>query len=192
MEIYDDELLALKKDGDYKYKWILRFYESDFDSYEDLGGSYDFSRYEYTSVSSVVLLRMYFKSNGKLYNLSVVDDIQTGSENPSGGTGSPVTEETDEGKEFLEKLLFCIQLLLGVVLIAVIFYIIHPILPAVGKVFAWIVTAPIKLVGLMKDGIKYIEFGLDVMKVSNERKVSEKQASDEKKTSEKKSKGKKR
>lgn len=60
-------------------QWVLRFFESDVEkAYSTV----------YTEVGNVSILRLKFKSDGKLYNLGVVSGKNTGSEKPSNGDPS--------------------------------------------------------------------------------------------------------
>lgn len=81
-----------------KYDWVLNFYETDYIC--EAGGKdvlitalvpFGFiwtivngCTTDGTIVSEVVLMRLEFETDGKIYNLGVVSDIQTGSGNPIG------------------------------------------------------------------------------------------------------------
>lgn len=58
--------------------WVLRFYES---PYKDVPGWYG-GHYEIERVFDVSILRLKFKTDGKIFKLGVVDNKQTGSKDP--------------------------------------------------------------------------------------------------------------
>lgn len=64
-------------------QYVVRFFET---QYVELGPIIDpqFS-IQSTIVSDVTILRLKFREDGKVYNLGVVDNYQTGSQNPIGG-----------------------------------------------------------------------------------------------------------
>lgn len=74
-------------------KWVLRFFETEYtavDRLESAGGSLMAGgslkvpvKYEWsTQVSNVAILRLKFETDGNVYNLGVVSNIQTGSDEP--------------------------------------------------------------------------------------------------------------
>lgn len=83
------------KDTDYKLTqetincisscdWVLRFYESEYVRYyDDALTLTPVTHYYRTLVSNVTVLRLAFESSGTVYNLGVVDNKQTGSNDPS-------------------------------------------------------------------------------------------------------------
>lgn len=64
--------------------WVLRFYESSYK--RTYSGSYNVTKWE--NVSNVSIMRLKFETDGKVYDLGVVDNMQTGS-------GKPVNKEKD-------------------------------------------------------------------------------------------------
>lgn len=69
----DKEAIANKE-------WVLLFAET---NYEYTSSSSQLIRKKYTEVSDVSILRLKFETNGKVYNVGVVDGKQTNSGNPS-------------------------------------------------------------------------------------------------------------
>ncbi len=60
-------------------KWVLRFAETEYKSAPSVTGvTYNY----YTKVSDVSILRLKFETDGITYNLGVIDNKQTGSDNP--------------------------------------------------------------------------------------------------------------
>lgn len=66
-------------------QWVLRFFETDYKSYKE--NVTDFETIEDTKVSEVSILRLKFETNGKVYNLGVVDNKQSGYLNVAGCNG---------------------------------------------------------------------------------------------------------
>lgn len=70
-----------------KMQWVLRFTETEYTKTTlDTVGNYN---EDYTEVSNVSILRLHFLMDGKVYNLGVVDNYQTGSEDPINGEKKP-------------------------------------------------------------------------------------------------------
>lgn len=68
-------------------QWVLRFYESPYYEYSN------FSFKDATRVNDVTILRLKFETDGKTYNLGVVDNKQEGDENPGNVTGGDKDEK---------------------------------------------------------------------------------------------------
>lgn len=64
-------------------QWVIRFTETSFKK----EGDYKVSREVSSEVTDVIILRLEFKTNGKVYNLGVVDNKQTGSNKPNNSIG---------------------------------------------------------------------------------------------------------
>lgn len=62
-------------------QWVLRFADTDFEHHIDMSGYSGYTDF-YTEVSEVTILRLKFETDGKVYNLGVVDNKQTGDEIP--------------------------------------------------------------------------------------------------------------
>ncbi len=148
IQVSDEELLAQTENGDYKYKWILRFYDSDYidEASADIFGYMNGRHKAQTRVSNVVLLRMYFKSDGKYYNLGVVDNKQTGSATPSGTTTPAQVGLNDRTKDILKLIEVIFKILLGLIILIGLFAVLSPFLPYISKFFVFIIMLPIKLV----------------------------------------------
>lgn len=68
----ESSLPAESKDKIKDKQWILRFTETDYSkTIQGYSGTYDEAYYE---ISKVTILRLYFETNGKVYNLGVVND----------------------------------------------------------------------------------------------------------------------
>jgi len=92
-------------------KWVVRFFESDYGLVDNSNGAIGLTSYRQniTDVTEVVLLRMEYEFDGEIYNLGVVDNVQSGDSVPDW------TVEPDfEG--WFEKIL----LIVGIILLLVV------------------------------------------------------------------------
>lgn len=136
-ESLTDEALERLKD----MKWVLRFYETETSYYSQLNGIYEQSVF----VSDVSLFRLTFKYNGKIYDLGVIDNKQTGSDKPSNTDWGLYPEMTEKGRDWLDWFLFAITVIL-----------LLPVLPYIIKAVVWIVTLPFKLLNsILKKSSKH-------------------------------------
>lgn len=126
--------IVLEKD------WVLRFYESEYSH----AGGVSFPQEEYTRVSEVTLLRLKFETEGKIYNLGVVDNKQTGDNSPVNKTVMP----------YWAKILFLVGI--GILAILLIFVVapqfiillikfVFEIIGWILKAIWWVLTLPIKI-----------------------------------------------
>ncbi len=146
-------------------KWILRFYETSFNSYWDGTGGYT----DYTDVSNVSILRLKFITNGRLYDLGTVSNKITGDGIPGGGE-----KDTFDAFRWLEDLgnklgipawvfiLIIVLLILAIALpiLSLIFPVVGQALKvvfkAIGKVIEWIFKALVWIIELPFKGIAWI------------------------------------
>ena len=121
-------------------QWVLRFYEA---SYEETRAPYPTKNF--TIVSDVSLLKLTFETVGRVYDLGVVDNKQTGSDKPSNDQKIETTLP-DWLKNLLRILfwivvgiLYIIKLLIFVVkyLAIAIWYILKYLALAIYWIFAW-------------------------------------------------------
>ncbi|MDE5602172.1 MAG: hypothetical protein K2J16_06715, partial [Clostridia bacterium] len=88
-------------------KWVLRFVDTDYEvqKVEQVinGSKYSWHRATTTLISDVTILRLQFETDGKMYNLGVVDDRTIGSDKPVNDTNFEVSESNGL-KDFLDKL----------------------------------------------------------------------------------------
>ena len=103
-EFKDSENLADDVKEQLKGKqWVLRFADTDFEHHIDMSGYSGYTDY-YTKVSEVTILRLKFEKDGKVYNLGVVDNKQTGDDIP----GNPQPGDPDGSQGFWEYIWNCI------------------------------------------------------------------------------------
>ena len=106
-------------------------------------------------VGDVTILRLKFETDGIVYNLGVIDNKQTGSNQPSNVTKVSVSLN-DKGK----RIVWLILLILLLVLLA-------PVLPYVISFVIWIICLPFKLIGAI------IKFGKRRRQEKEERRIYE-------------------
>ena len=117
-------------------QWVLRFTETSFTVSAPIGAS-PLIVESGTRVFDVMVLRLHFKSDGKEYNLGVVDNKQTGSVDPLGQTQTTV-DLVDELKSMLWIFLF----VLGVIALLILLRLLSPII----KLFLGIIALPFKAI----------------------------------------------
>ena len=130
-------------------KWVLRFTETD---YTLTGSGITGTTTAYsTIVGNVTILRLKFVTDGITYNLGVIDNMQTGGNDPSGetpefGGGEDNNGGCNSGFSW-EKILALFLLLLLVILLA-------PLLPTLVSLVIKILMLPFKLIGAIIKGIE--------------------------------------
>lgn len=121
-------------------KWVLRFAETSYISVVS-GSNVVNSSIAYTIVGDVSILRLKFETDGITYNLGVIDNKQTGSNNPINKEEIKI-ELKNSGKKILSLLI----LLLLIVILA-------PFLPFILRAVVWLIALPFKLLGVLFKGI---------------------------------------
>ena len=129
-KITDEGLNALKGK-----KWVLRFAETSYSSTSGGMSTVAFS----TLVGDVTILRLKFETDGVTYNLGVIDNKQTGSDEPV-NDGEVVVNGSDGCKNLLSILLWIISILILV-----------PLLPYLVKGIIWLITLPFKAIRSAKE-----------------------------------------
>ena len=111
--------------------WVLRFAETEYTLWS---GDSSYGKIA-TMVGDVTILRLMFETDGIVYNLGVIDNKQTGSNQPSNVTEVKVSLN-DKGK----RIVWLLLLILLLVLLA-------PILPYVIQFIIFIISLPFRLIG---------------------------------------------
>jgi len=127
-KITDDAMQTLRG-----YKWVLNFDATDY-IYNTGVGLYGIETYDYSIVSNVTILRLKFEYDGAVYNLGVIDNKQTGSQNPI----------NEYFKELNLKKWVKIALIVIVCIVAII--IIAPLLPYIIKGLIAIISGVFKAI----------------------------------------------
>ena len=112
-------------------QWVLSFYESDYKKWADSIGTVALYDYETgVNVMDVTILRLKFETDGVVYNLGVVDNKQTGSEDPSGHTQTFWEKVVEWFNNLVWWLKFILYIILGLLCV--------PILILLCKFFKWL------------------------------------------------------
>jgi len=132
-----------------KTTWILRFAETDYIA--ATVGVYSSA----TRVSEVTILRLYFETDGEIYNLGVVDNKTTGSNNPFAEADTKLDDFMEEMKDLLGKFGIALLVIFGLILLLFVLSLIFPVLKdGIYFIFTWawkivwfVVTLPFVLIG---------------------------------------------
>ena len=137
-DLTDETLASL--DGK---EWVLRFYETEWKQlYNDW-----YTEWQWTHVSEVSILRLKFETAGKVYNLGVVDNKQTGDNSPDNNN----TNEYDFGNwGALNWLKYVLMIVAAVILILLL----SPVLPYIVQAVVWVVMLPFKGIAALVNAIK--------------------------------------
>lgn len=126
---------AAKKELESK-QWVLRFIETEYTN--KLTG--DFSVNEtskgHTIVGDVSILRLKFETDGKVYNLGVVDNKQTGSDKPSNETDVTITSIFEDIWNWIKThvVAACMIFFFGTIGLILFIIFFKPIMKFIGKV----------------------------------------------------------
>ena len=125
-----------------KTDWVLSFVETEY-LFKVNGSQMIPTTETYSRVGDVTILRLKFKTDGVVYNLGVVDNKQTGSEDPSAVV---------EKQEWWQKVMMVLMLILLLVALIFIWPIISPVvkiiwqgIKGIFKFLIWILMLPSKL-----------------------------------------------
>lgn len=120
-------------------QWVLRFAETPY-LYEHYStGTWMYQeRVEQTFVGDVTILRLMFETDGKIYNLGVIDNKQTGGKNPASKTEVSVKLATESP---------WLWTILALVLLVVLLIVLWPAVPYIAKFLAWLFSLPFKAIG---------------------------------------------
>lgn len=117
-------------------KWVLRFAET---SYKSTGAIQGTRFEESTIVSDVTILRLKFETDGKVYNLGVVDNKQ--SANPDRVDNKNTFElDTDNALDW-------VLLILGLIVLCILIILLFPLLKLIVKAVANLIALPFKAIG---------------------------------------------
>lgn len=118
-------------------KWILRFFESKYES----PGLSDY--YYWSDISDVSILRLNFETDGVIYNLGVVDNKMTGD-----GVPDNYNTPSDFEKAF--------KTIIAILLFVLALIILWPILPYIFQFLGWLIKGVWKIICLPFIAIKSI------------------------------------
>lgn len=114
-------------------QWVLRFYETEWKQlYNDW-----YTEWQRTLVSEVSILRLKFETQGKVYNLGVVDNKQTGDLAP---------DNNNTNEYGLDKLYDIMKIILAVLALVLAVVVLAPFLPYVLKFILWLLMLPARFI----------------------------------------------
>ena len=110
-------------------QWVLRFTETTytFNAYQNVSTRFS------TIVGDVSILRLMFMYDGETYNLGVIDNKQSGSRDPVNDSHYEVRLSGDF-LNFLDKVKFVFQLILGVVILVAAIWLVSIVVRAVKRI----------------------------------------------------------
>lgn len=116
----DEEALNYIKTKD----WVIRFADTNYTFTPGwYGGTHD-----YTNVSNVSIMNLIFETEGKIYNLGVIDNKQTGNEQPDNNVDWSVSLA-----DWLKRILYIIVGIVILALLIIFFPVIWPVILVVLK-----------------------------------------------------------
>ena len=130
-------------------KWVLRFAETSYSLNSGYGSTTSFS----TMVGDVTILRLKFETDGVTYNLGVIDNKQTGGD-------EPINEEeikpeiNNRGKWILIAVIIIVALILLAPLLPTIISFIGKLIVWICKGLWWLICAPFRLIKTIIEKIK--------------------------------------
>lgn len=107
-------------------KWVLRFAETSYSLSSSAGTTSSFS----TLVGDVTILRLKFETDGKVYNLGVIDNKQNGGREPSNNSSLKV-QLNENGKKLIGWL---VVIIIAIILLPIIVEIIKSIIKTPAKI----------------------------------------------------------
>lgn len=116
-------------------QWVLQFVETPYQNASMVGSTT--VSYERTNICNVTILRLMFRHNGTVYNLGVVDNMQTGSDKPVTETTFDIEINTESGWW---------KALIAILLLIVLLIVLWPAVPYIAKFVLWLVSLPFKAV----------------------------------------------
>ena len=129
--VASEELDDKAKQGVNGTEWVLRFVETSFGAAGVGAGT----KYDYTEIANVTILRLKFETDGKVYNMGTVMNKITNILGPNGF-----------------DIPWWVWLIVAVVVLAIVASLVKPVATVIVWVFKivfWILTAPFKLIGLL-------------------------------------------
>lgn len=121
-------------------QWVLRFYETEYSRNYGAGGGTD----TYTRITGTTILELTFETAGKVYNLGVVDNKQSGS-------GKPVNVPNLEWWQILLIVIFCVLILS---LVLKLLSLVAPVFGVILQGLIFLITSPFRLVIWIVNKIK--------------------------------------
>ena len=142
--IKNEDLTQEAKDQLNGLEWILRFFESDYDCFQDVA----FDEW-YTEVTSCTILRLEFEFEGKRYNLGAVDNLRKPPVDKLDNNVNAVIGKGDIPWWVYLVVALAVLFVLLPLLLAVIFPTCANLLVKVLKGVWWLISAPFRLLVIL-------------------------------------------
>ena len=129
--------------------WVLRYYESDYQFHTSGDSSTGTSGLYSVNVTETSILRLKFITDGKVYNLGVIDNIQDDNDEP-GGTAQPdLTDKEYEKWKLWVEIILCLLALSALVSILNAFSpIFKLVLDVIKKCFKWVINGVVLVISI--------------------------------------------
>ncbi len=131
----NEDLTAAANEGITGKQWVLRFAETGV-SYS--GGAASGSVLSHIKVTDVTILQLHFKSNGKIYNLGVVDNKQSGDSKP-GNKVENVNFFTGLKNWFEDTWQLLVSIIVVVILLVLLIVFFPTVFPIILTCLKWLV-----------------------------------------------------
>lgn len=125
-------------------QWVVSFLDTNW-HYDYTGVHMTDDTSTQTLVSNVSIIRLAFETDGQFYNLGVIDNKQSGDDNPDNVT-TRTYELNDVFKIILAILLLIVLLVVLSPILPIIFSFIWTIIKFVFKAIIWVISLPFKLI----------------------------------------------
>lgn len=125
--------------------WVLRFFETEkIDYYIQTGENTGYSIDRYTNVSEVTVLRLKFETDGKVYNLGVISDRRS---------SDGIRDNNSKGCLGFNGCLGGLEQIFMILALIFVLWLLNSlgVLPFIGRVLIFIITAPFKLLKWLID-----------------------------------------
>lgn len=153
IKIYDSKT----KNDLMNMEWVLRFTETEYEN------SYIAQSSHETRISEVTILRLKFVTDGVPYNLGVVDNSQTGPDDPIGSADSNFDDFMDEVKQMFKDLENALKSIfdgIGGVIITIVCVVagcaLLSLIPGIGSIFGLLFGAIFKIIGWILKAIFFV------------------------------------
>lgn len=137
----DYELSEDTKSNIKNCKWVLRFYESTYTKKNVASSVF----IDWTCVSNVSLLRLRFETSGRVYNLGVIDNKQTGTETPDNEVKVSVTLNWWKLLLLFLTAFVVLMLIFSPTILLLIFKSMFKGLSCMCKGIWWVITSPLEI-----------------------------------------------
>ena len=129
--------------------WVLRYYESDYQLHTSGDSSTGTSGLYSVEVTETTILRLKFITDGKVYNLGVIDNISSGDNIPDGDTKPDLIDKEYEDWKLWVEIILCLLALSALVAILNAFSpIFKLVLDVIKKCFKWVINGVVLVISI--------------------------------------------